>query len=249
MSVRDFPAIAREQYSVGLVDYVSLLIGSSRDIAGLAADLSQYSAAAGVRSQVLMVDGEGLLGDPEASRRAETVENHLRWWDFADAVGCRYMRVNAYSSGTDDEQLERCRDGISTLVDRGGDRPSTILIENHGGLSSRPDWLVALIESLPSSRCGLMTDFNNFEYAPGQVYDRYLGVEQMMPFTRVVSAKAFDFDDAGNETTIDFARMLDIIRGFALEGAVSAEYEGSRLEEPDGARFTVALLRRLATGT
>jgi sugar phosphate isomerase/epimerase len=249
MSAVDFPAFAREQYSIGLLDYVNTLLGSSRDMAGRAAELARSSAAAGVQNQVLMIDEQGLLGDPDPSRRAQSVDNHLRWWDVADAIGCRYMRVNAHSSGTDAEQLELCRDGISTLIDRGAARPSTLLIENHGGLSSRADWIVSLIDSLPASRCALMTDFNNFQYAPGQVYDRYLGVQQMMPFTRVVSAKSFDFDDAGNETTIDFTRMFDIIRNFALEGAVSAEYEGSRLSEFDGAGATVELLQQLAART
>lgn len=249
INVVDFPAFAQEQYAIGFIDYVNTLLGSNPDMARRAAELARASADAGVQNQVLMIDEEGLLGDPDPSRRAQSVDNHLRWWDVADAIGCRYVRVNAHSSGSDTEQLELCRDGISTLIDRGEGRPSTLLIENHGGLSSRADWIVSLVESLPSSRCALMTDFNNFEYAAGQVYDRYLGVQQMMPFTRVVSAKSFDFDQEGSETTIDFARMFDIIRNFALEGAVSAEYEGARLSESDGAGATVKLLRQLVAGS
>ena len=39
----------------------------------------------------------------------------------------------------------------------------------------------------------------------------YKGVAELMPFAKSVSAKSYDFDN-GNETKIDYAKMIDIIK-------------------------------------
>ena len=43
-------------------------------------------------------------------------------------------------------------------------------------------------------------------------YDKYKGVEEMMPYAKAVSAKSYDFDENGNETTIDYIKMLKIVK-------------------------------------
>jgi hypothetical protein len=75
--------------------------------------------------------------------------------------------------------------------------------------------------------------------------DRYAGVEAMIPFARRLSAKSHDFDERGEESSTDFARMLAIARGAGYTGWVGAEYEGNRLSEPQGIVATRDLLLRL----
>lgn len=65
-----------------------------------------------------------------------------------------------------------------------------------------------------------------------------------MPFAKGVSAKSRDFDAEGNETTIDYVRMLDIVKRAGYRGYIGIEYEGRRLSEPEGVRATKALLER-----
>jgi hypothetical protein len=76
-------------------------------------------------------------------------------------------------------------------------------------------------------------------------YDRYQGVEELMPFAKAVSAKSYDFDAAGNETTIDFQRMVRIVKKSGYKGFLGIEYEGSRLSEAEGIKATKKLLERL----
>jgi sugar phosphate isomerase/epimerase len=88
--------------------------------------------------------------------------------------------------------------------------------------------------------CGTLPDFGNF-----YDYDRYQGVKDMMPFAKGVSGKSYDFDDQGNETKIDYVKMLKIVRDSGYKGYVDAEYEGNRLSEDEGIKATKALLEKV----
>jgi len=93
--------------------------------------------------------------------------------------------------------------------------------------------------------CGTLPDFGNFELEGGQEYDRYKGVAEMMPFAKAVSAKSFDFDQAGNETTIDYRRMMKIVKDAGYRSFLGIEYEGEKLGEREGVRATKTLLERV----
>ncbi|MDA1040802.1 MAG: sugar phosphate isomerase/epimerase, partial [Planctomycetota bacterium] len=88
--------------------------------------------------------------------------------------------------------------------------------------------------------CGTLPDFGNFHD-----YDRYLGMEELMPFAKGVSAKSHEFDDAGNEVRTDFAKMLKLMLAAGYHGWVGIEYEGTTLAEAEGIRATKRLLERL----
>ena len=75
-------------------------------------------------------------------------------------------------------------------------------------------------------------------------FDKYQGIELMMPRAKAVSAKSYDFDDGGEETTIDYKKMLDLIKAADYKGFIGIEYEGNRLSEADGIRATKALLEK-----
>ena len=66
-----------------------------------------------------------------------------------------------------------------------------------------------------------------------------------MPYAKGVSAKSYDFDDQGNETTIDYPRMMKIVLDAGYHGYVGIEYEGSKHSEMDGVRLTQKLLERV----
>ena len=66
----------------------------------------------------------------------------------------------------------------------------------------------------------------------------------MMPRAKAVSAKCYDFDDAGNETKIDFSRMMSIVGEAGYGGYVGIEYEGTRLGEREGILACRSLLER-----
>ena len=51
-----------------------------------------------------------------------------------------------------------------------------------------------------------------------------------------MSAKTFDFDEAGWETTIEYPRMMDLVRESGYSGYLGIEYEGTRLPEAEGTK-------------
>jgi L-ribulose-5-phosphate 3-epimerase len=65
-----------------------------------------------------------------------------------------------------------------------------------------------------------------------------------MSFAKGLSAKSYDFDSKGNETTIDFQRMIKIARQAGYLGTIGIEYEGRNLTEQQGIDATKALLER-----
>jgi len=203
--------------------------------------LAQWSFHKGVFQHLIMIDVEGRLGDPDAALRQQAVENHKKWVDAARTLGCITIRVNAESEGSPAEQQKLCADGLRRLTEYGASRDINVIVENHEDLSTHGDWLVGVIKLVDHPRCGTLPDPGNF---PG--YDRYKGLEEMMPYAKGVSAKTYDFDDRGDETTIDYRRMMRIVLGAGYHSWMGIEFEGDRLSEREGVARTKALLERIA---
>lgn len=68
----------------------------------------------------------------------------------------------------------------------------------------------------------------------------------MMTAAKAVSAKSYDFDENGNETTIDYTKMLQIVKDAEYTGFVGVEYEGNSLDETAGIKATRNLLLKAA---
>jgi sugar phosphate isomerase/epimerase len=244
----DFPKVAKSEYGIDAVEYVnSFYKDHATDRAHFDA-LKKRAADHGVKSLLIMVDGEGDIGASDEAERAQTVTNHLKWLEVAKQLGCHAIRVNAQSSGSFEEQQKLAADGLRRLVERAAPMDLDVIVENHGGLSSNGAWLAGVMKLVDHPRCGTLPDFGNFcldwsrQNEPDAWYDRYQGVAELMPFAKAVSAKSHDFDEAGNETGTDYRKMMKIVLDAGYRGHVGVEYEGARLSEPDGIRATKALL-------
>jgi sugar phosphate isomerase/epimerase len=240
----DFVVKARKDYDISAVEYVNQFFKDKARDAAYLGEMKKRADDHGVKSLLIMCDGEGALGDPDAARRRTAVENHYRWVEAAKFLGCHSIRVNAESRGSWDEQRDRAADGLRALAEFGDTHGINVIVENHGGLSSNGQWLAATIKQAAHPRCGTLPDFGNFRISANEEYDRYKGVAELMPFAKGVSAKSNDFDEKGNESRIDYGRMLKIVLDAGYTGFIGIEYEGDRLSEADGVRATQALLKR-----
>jgi L-ribulose-5-phosphate 3-epimerase len=241
----DFPALARQRFDLGAVEYVSIFFEGKATEVEYLADLKRHAQDASVRSLLIMVDREGDLGDPDERARAKAVDNHRKWLDAARSLGCHSIRVNAASRGTPEEQRRLAADGLSRLTGLAVPLGLNVIVENHGGLSSNGAWLASVIRAVNHPNCGTLPDFGNFHLGGGQWYDRYQGVKELMPFAKAVSAKSNDFDEQGNETQTDYLRMLRIVLDAGYHGHLGIEYEGEKLGEEAGVQATKRLLERL----
>ena len=243
----DFPRAAKQQFGIEAVEYVNQFFKDKATDAAYLAEMKKRAADAGVRSLLIMIDGEGHLGDPDEAKRTQAVENHYKWVEAAKLLGCHSIRVNAASSGSYDEQIKLAADGLRRLTEFGAGHDLNVIVENHGGLSSNGAWLAAVMKKVDHPRCGTLPDFGNFRVSPDEQYDRYKGVKEMMPFAKAVSAKSHEFDEQGNEKHTDFKRMVKIVLDAGYHGYIGIEYEGSALSEPEGIRATKRLLERVRT--
>lgn len=238
----DFAAFTKNEFGIDAIEYVnSFFKEHAQDEAYL--DLLKMRASDnGVQSLLIMVDGEGALGDPDGLKREQAIVNHHKWVNAAKFLGCHSIRVNAQSSGTYDEQRKLATDGLRRLTEFAAQEGLNVIVENHGGLSSNGAWLSSVIKQVDHPRCGTLPDFGNFHLGSDKWYDRYQGVTELMPFAKAVSAKSHDFDESGNETHTDYRRMMKIVLDAGYHGYVGIEYEGGRLSEVDGVRATKKLL-------
>lgn len=234
----DFPGFAHEEFGIDAVEYVNQFFADRAGDFEWLEELRRRAHASGVTSLLIMIDGEGNLGEADDGRRRLAIENHFKWIAAAGFLGCHSIRVNVHGAGPRDEHSERAADSLRRLGRMGDDYDIDVLVENHGGPSSDGAWLAATLARADHPRVGALPDFGNFHVGNGVWYDRYQGVEELMPFARAVSAKSHDFDDAGNETRTDYRRMLRIVLAAGYRGYVGVEYEGSELSEVDGIRAT-----------
>jgi sugar phosphate isomerase/epimerase len=241
----DFPIVAKRDFGIDCVEYVNVFfMDKAKDDAYLD-ELKKRCGDHGVRSGLIMCDREGDLGDPDEAKRTQAVENHYKWVEAAKFLGCHSIRVNARSTGSYDEQMERAIDGLRRLSEFGAQHDINVIVENHGGLSSNGKWLAAVIEKVGLPNCGTLPDFGNFVIGPGEEYDRYQGVAELMPFAKGVSAKSHAFDAAGNEAQIDYPKMMKIVLDAGYHGYVGIEWEGDSPSEMEGTRLTMQLLERV----
>jgi sugar phosphate isomerase/epimerase len=210
-------------------------------------ELKQQATNHGVDAVLITVDNEGILGDPDARQRSLAVENHRKWIEAAQILGCKSIRVNPYSDDKlpADEQARLLVDGLTQLVDIGAKAKINVIVENHGHMSSNGEWLANVVKKVNRPTCGTLPDFGNFHLSGGNEYDRYKGVAELMPYAKGVSAKSYDFDKQGNETTIDYRKMMKIVLDAGYDGYLGVEYEGPRLSEPEGILATKRLLETI----
>ena len=202
------------------------------------AQLRKISEDEGVRNRVFLC-GESPLDSADASQRKAAIDQHMKWAEAADGLGCQYLRVRASGAdGSAEEHLKTAASGIGALCDLLRDSSVSVLIENIAGHSRSGEWMIKLAKMIGIERVGLLADFGNFE---GDLYE---GMRQMIPLTRSICTKSWEFDSSGNETKIDFAKMMGVINRSKFHGCIAIEYLGDNPHV--GIPKTVDLIRKYA---
>lgn len=243
----DFARHARETFDIRAVEYVNQFFKDKATDFVYLAQMRDRAAEVEVKSLLIMIDGEGQLGHADDAQREQAITNHFKWIAAASFLGCHAIRVNAGGVGFDEAQkgIERTAASLRKLGEMGDDYGIDVIVENHGGLSSDGSWLASVMQAADHRRVGTLPDFGNFWLRDDQWYDRYQGMEELMPYAKAVSAKSHEFDEDGNEVRSDFRRMMKIVLDAGYSGHVGIEYEGGQLSEEDGIRATKRLLEKV----
>ncbi|MEI9920228.1 MAG: sugar phosphate isomerase/epimerase family protein [Bacteroidota bacterium] len=248
----DFPAIAKHVYNIDTVEYVNRFF-AGYDSTYLS-QLLQRTSDAGVTNHLIMIDYEGNLAVPSDDERLQAVDNHKKWIEAAKFLGCSTVRVNLHGDGPSNDKKIASIDSLSRLSEFARPLDINVVVENHGSDSSKGTWLVDVVKAVNQSNVGLLPDFGNFCIAHPwgstqdgceEAYDRYKGVEEMMPYAKAVSAKTYDFNEKREQPLMDYQRLLAIVKSSGFSGYIGVEFEGNTQSEDSGIRNTISLIKKL----
>ena len=256
----DFPLVAKRDYGISTVEYVNGFFGGRKmDFKTAAKDkaylkeLLRRSQDAGVFNHLLMCDDEGSLSAVAEKERLEAVENHKKWIEAAALLGCLTVRVNLHGEGTPEERKTASVDSLSRLCTFAGPMKINVVVENHGSVTSNAEWLTGVMQQVNMPNAGTLPDFGNFcltdpwgtiQNGCKEMYDPYRGVTLMLKYAKGVSAKTYDFDSKGEQTLLDYRRLIGIVKDSGFKGYMGIEYEGNKQTEDEGVRKTQALIAR-----
>lgn len=256
----DFPAKAKKEFGIDAVEYVNGFFGGMKMNFKEAGKSQKYlgellmrSKDAGVVNHLIMVDDEGSLALPNDTQRLPAVENHKKWIEAAKFLGCKTVRVNLHGEGDSNAKKTASIDSLSRLGEFASPLGINVVVENHGSDSSKGFWVADVMKQVNKSNVGTLPDFGNFcishpwgttQEGCNDEYDRYKGLQEMLPFAKGVSAKTYDFDANGNQPLMDYQRLMTIVKESKFEGYIGVEFEGIKGDEEDGIRKTVALVKK-----
>lgn len=256
----DFPRIARNDYGIDTVEYVNQFFGGKTQNFKEAAKDSTYlgellkrSKDAGVTNHLIMVDEEGFLALPSDKDRLQAVDNHKKWIEAAKFIGCTTVRVNLHGDGPTADKKTASIDSLSRLGEFARPMNINVVVENHGSDSSNGQWLVGVMKGVNKPNVGLLPDFGNFcishpwgstQEGCEKPYDRYQGIQEMLPYAKGVSAKSYDFNASGEQPLMDYKKLLDIVKASGFKGYIGVEFEGLTQSEDSGIRNTIALVKK-----
>lgn len=254
----NFAATAINEYGINAVEYVNQFYVAEGNNEKFWIGRKKYADDLGVKSLLIMVDDEGDLGNPNDLARNTAVENHYKWVDAAKLLGCHSIRVNAFGDGTKERVRAALIDGMGRLSDYAIKENINVLIENHGLYSSDAKFITSIIKEANRPNFGTLPDFGNWclnaKWGSTQnnrctdFLDHYTGVSEFLPYAKGLSAKSYNFNAKGEETLIDYHKMLGLAKKAGYDGYIGIEYEGEKLSEPEGIRATKALLEKAWAG-
>ena len=250
LDILDYPKLIKEKYNINGAEYWSIAFMGKEKNKNFLKDLNNRTEDQGVKNLIILVDNIDLatmengpsLASTIKAERDEAINYHKQWIDTASEIGCHSIRVNLRSEEPDSKKiLDNSSESISKLIEYSKSQEIGIVVENHGGITGDADWLVGLMENINDSYVGTLPDFGSYNFCikRGDLnlediesdcenqYDKYIGVQKLLPYAKGVSAKSHEFKLNGEEKSTDYKKMMQIISNSAYEGFITIEYEGA----------------------
>ena len=219
----DYPKFAVEKTGIKALEYFNGFFEDQIDSAEFLAELKKRGEDLGVKNQLMLCRSDLALDSADATERKKAAAVLSRWGRFAKELGCHSIRVDCRSKGDREEVKKQAVDGLHQLCDLLKPMKMNAIVENHGNWSSKGDWVKEVMQSVKRDNCGTLPDFGNF-----QAYDKYQGVQDMLPWAKAICAKVHRIKADGEAAHTDFHRMLKIVKDGGFKGFIGIEFEGGK---------------------
>ncbi|MFC1600808.1 sugar phosphate isomerase/epimerase family protein [Candidatus Sumerlaeota bacterium] len=240
LQLPNFPRAAKERFGIEAVELNSPYFHSTAP--SFLDQIVERAAEVGVTMTSIAVDQMGDIACEDIAEQIKSVELNALWIEIAKSIGVQTIRLNAGGFDCPDSRqaLADCIENLRDLCQRAESASVNVLIENNKGLCACPDRMLEIFAGVEMPNFGFLPDFGNW---PSNI-DRYQALAKIAPHTRLVHAKSYAFDDAGEETTIDYGRCLQVLREAGYDGYLGIEYEGGDADPTAGILKTKALIER-----
>jgi L-ribulose-5-phosphate 3-epimerase len=182
---------------------------------------------------------------PDPIERQKNVDHTIHCIELAGRLGIPCIRLNSgrwktiesfddlmkvkgdeppLPGHTLDEAIQWCVDSIKACLPAAEKAGIMLALENHWGLTTRPENLLRIHDAIRSPWLGINLDTGNF---PG---DPYAGLEQLAPHAVIVQAKTYYGGGEWYTLDLDYKRIAGILQKASFQGWVSLEMEGK--EDP-----------------
>jgi sugar phosphate isomerase/epimerase len=211
----DFPKIARQDFDLDGIEFVNTLFESPTET--YLKKLKQSANDHGVTMVLIMVDEEGDgCADTKQGRKQFEI-NHRKWVDIANYLGCHAIRTNCRGPENVDkrEALEWATESYNMLLAYAKPAKINIVIENHGGVSNDPDWMISLLKKVNDPSFGTFPDWRN----PSDEFDNYTYLRKTAPYAKGMSYR--------NQPTEELtAKMIEVSHDSGYRGWYGIESKG-----------------------
>jgi sugar phosphate isomerase/epimerase len=214
----DFARIARQDFGITGIEYVNTLMEVPTE--GYLKKLKKNAQDEGVTSVLIMVDDEGDGCSHTKEGRKQFDINHRKWIDAAQYLGCHAIRTNCRGSEvaqkvSREESLKWATESYNMLLDYAVKAKISVVIENHGGLSNDPDWMIALMQQVDNLYFGTYPDWRQ----PSKEFDNFQYLLKTLPYAKGMSYR--------NQPTEELsAKMIKVSRDGGYRGWYGIESSG-----------------------
>jgi L-ribulose-5-phosphate 3-epimerase len=182
---------------------------------------------------------------PKPEERKKNVNHTRRCIELASQMGIPAIRLNSgrwntirsfdelmkvkgneppLEGYTNDDAFQWCIDAIGECLPHAERAGVVLALENHWGLTTRPEGVLRIHKAVSSPWLGVNLDTGNYDGDP------YPQIEMLAPVATIVQAKTYYGGGEWYTLDLDYPRIAGILRRAGFRGYVSLEMEGK--EDP-----------------
>ena len=211
----DFPKIARKDFGINGIEFVNTLFEVPTE--GYLQRLKKNAEDNGVTMVLIMCDDEGDGCSATKEGRNQFVINHRKWIDIAHYLGCVAIRTNCRGPENvpKEELLKYAVETYQMMMEYAVPAKVSVLIENHGGISTDAEWMISLMKAVNNLYFGTYPDWR----APGPAFDNVGYLQKMLPYAGGMSYR--------NQPTEELtAKMIKMVKDSGYRGWYGIESSG-----------------------